>query len=398
MALELRPELAEREQILVGDRPRGLEHRVVQRRRVALGEDQVVVVGVLGVLVVEVEVLLHQHRHQVGRRHRRRRVAGVGGRGGADRVDAELLAELAHAATSRSRLLFDVGEELLEGLGELLDALLLEHRDDVVVVDAGGLQVLEDLAGALDVLLDRVADLGVVLNRLDRLARHRVDRVGPGELLDVEDVAVVGVLGRGRRPQAALRARALRRQRLPVGAREDVLVGLVGQLRVGDRQLALELVVTADVVEALVDLGVDARHEEGGDRGDLGQVAAALGETLEAADVRLGDLAVALEREDQRHVDGDAGGDRLLDRGQALLRGRDLHEQVRAVDVLRQPLRLVGRALGVVGEVRVDLERDPAVLGARRSTGAARRRRPGCRGWRAPGRSPSARAPSRAPL
>ena len=63
-----------------------------------------VVVGVLGVLVVELEVLLQQDRHQVGRRHRGRRVAGVGGRGGADRVDAQLLAELAHAATSRSRL------------------------------------------------------------------------------------------------------------------------------------------------------------------------------------------------------------------------------------------------------------------------------------------------------
>ena len=104
VALELRPELAERQQVLVRDRSGGLEHRVVERRRVALGEDQVVVIGVLGVLVVEVEVLLHQHRHQVGRRHRGRRVAGVGGGGGANRVDAELLAELAHAATSRSRL------------------------------------------------------------------------------------------------------------------------------------------------------------------------------------------------------------------------------------------------------------------------------------------------------
>ena len=104
VALELRAEPAERQQVLVRDRPGRLEHRVVQRRRVALGEDQVVVVGVVGVLVVELEVLLHQHRHQVGRRHRGRRVAGVGGRGGADRVDAQLLAELAHAATSRSRL------------------------------------------------------------------------------------------------------------------------------------------------------------------------------------------------------------------------------------------------------------------------------------------------------
>ena len=42
-----RAELAEGEQLLVGDRAGGDEHRVDERRRVALGEDQVVVVGVL---------------------------------------------------------------------------------------------------------------------------------------------------------------------------------------------------------------------------------------------------------------------------------------------------------------------------------------------------------------
>ena len=71
---------------------------------------------------------------------------------------------------------------------------------------------------------------------------------------------------------------------------------------------------------------------------------------------------MALEREDQRDVDGDAGGDRLLDRGQALVRGGDLDQQVRAVDQAVQALGLVDRGLGVVREVRVDLERDPAVL------------------------------------
>ena len=174
----------------------------------------------------------------------------------------------------------------------------------------------------------------MVLERLDRVARHRVDGVGPDQLLDVEHVAVLGVLGRGRRPQAALRRRALGGQRVPVVAREDLLVGLVGELGVGDRELALELGVAADLVEPLVGLGVDARDEERGDRRDPARVAAALDEPLEAADVGLGDRAVALEREDQRHVDGDAARDRLLDRRQALERGGDLHEQVRAVDEL----------------------------------------------------------------
>ena len=151
-------------------------------------------------------------------------------------------------------------------------------------------------------------------------------------------------------------------QRLPAVAREDLLVGLVGELGVRDRELALQLVVAADLVEALVGLGVDAGDEERGDRGDAARVPAALDEALEPADVGLGDLAMAVEREDQRDVDRDAARDRLLDRRQALLGGRDLHEQVLAVDQRVQALGLLDRALGVVGEVRVDLERDPAVL------------------------------------
>ena len=120
--------------------------------------------------------------------------------------------------------------------------------------------------------------------------------------------------------------------------------------------------MAADLVEPAVGLGVDAADEEGRDRGDPRRVAAALDEALQAADVRLGDLPMALEREDQRHVDGDAGGDRLLDRGQALRRRGDLDQQVGLLDQRVQALGLGDRALGVVGEVRVDLERDPAVL------------------------------------
>jgi hypothetical protein len=71
---------------------------------------------------------------------------------------------------------------------------------------------------------------------------------------------------------------------------------------------------------------------------------------------------VALEREDQGDVDRDAGGNRLLDRGQALAGRGDLDQQVGLLDERVQALGLVDRALRVVREVRVDLERDPAVL------------------------------------
>ena len=233
----------------------------------------------------------------------------------------------------------------------------------------------------------------VVLERPDRLERHRVHRVRPDQLLDVDHVAVVGVLRRRRRPQAALRRGAGGRQLVPVRPGEDLLIGRVRELRVGDRQRALELVVAADLVEPAVGLGVHARDEERRHRRDRARVTAPVDQALQAADVRLGHLAVALEREDQRHVDGDAGGDRLLDRRQARGRGGDLHQQVRALDERVQALGLGDRGLGVVREVRVDLERDPAVLAVALvpDGAAAHRRRHGCRRARARGRSPSAR-------
>src|SRR3954447_7111192 len=111
MALEPGVELAEREQLVVVDDPRRLEDRVVERRRVTLGEDQVVVGRVVEVVRVEPQIAaVEQHGHQVGGRHGRRRVTRARGRAGADGVHPQLLAELAeairvaHAGTIESRL------------------------------------------------------------------------------------------------------------------------------------------------------------------------------------------------------------------------------------------------------------------------------------------------------
>ena len=95
VALEAAPELAEREQVLVGDRAGGLEEAVVQGRGVTLGEDQMVVAGVFGTSEVVVQVLGEQHGDEVGGGHRRRRMARPCGVACPDRVDAELLSELA---------------------------------------------------------------------------------------------------------------------------------------------------------------------------------------------------------------------------------------------------------------------------------------------------------------
>src|ERR687896_7004 len=49
----------------------------------------------------------------------------------------------------------DALEELPERVGELLDALALEHGRDVVVIDSGGGQVTEDFARFVEPLLER---------------------------------------------------------------------------------------------------------------------------------------------------------------------------------------------------------------------------------------------------
>ena len=76
---------------------------------------------------------------------------------------------------------------------------------------------------------------------------------------------------------------------------------------------------------------------------------------------RVQDLAVPLEREDQRDVDADPLGEDGGDRGQPLTGGRDLDEDVRPVDRRPQGQRGGDRALGVLGEPGIDLDRHPAV-------------------------------------
>ena len=95
MALDPAAEPTEGEHLLVADGAGGLEHRVQQRRRVALAEDEVVVARVVGRAEVVMQVLRHEDGHQVGGRHRRRRVAAACRAARSNGIDAELLAELA---------------------------------------------------------------------------------------------------------------------------------------------------------------------------------------------------------------------------------------------------------------------------------------------------------------
>ena len=82
-------------QLLVRDDARRLEHGVQQRRRVPLGEDQVVAGRVVRLPPVVAQIPGLQHRHHIGGRHARRRMTGPGGGAAPDRIDPQLLGQLA---------------------------------------------------------------------------------------------------------------------------------------------------------------------------------------------------------------------------------------------------------------------------------------------------------------
>ena len=144
---------------------------------------------------------------------------------------------------------------------------------------------------------------------------------------------------------------------------EHLLVGVVGDPRVGQRCRTLELhgLWRADGVETLVHLGVDARDEERRHGVDLRDVVSCGERGVEPVQVGVHDLLVALHREDQGDVDADALGEGAADRRQAFFRCRDLDQRVGTVDDLPQLHRLSRGLLGVVRQTRVHLDRHPTV-------------------------------------
>jgi hypothetical protein len=127
---------------------------------------------------------------------------------------------------------------------------------------------------------------------------------------------------------------------------------------VGDRHPAAERRVRR---ERGVGLGIDARDEERGHRGDPGDPLAGADPSLEAAQVRLDHLLVALHREEQRHIDRHARSGQLLDGIDAGGGRGDLDQDVGKIESPPEVERLGDRRLGIVGEVGGALEGDETV-------------------------------------
>jgi len=96
-----------------------------------------------------------------------------------------------------SRFVLERVEELLERAGELLDALAVQGFGDVVVVHASASETVDERPGLREVVFETGFGLSVVVVLLDGFFGHRVDGVGADQLLDVDGVGVVGVLGGG---------------------------------------------------------------------------------------------------------------------------------------------------------------------------------------------------------
>ena len=117
-------------------------------------------------------------------------------------------------------------------------------------------------------------------------------------------------------------------------------------------------------LQAAVHLGVDPADEEGGHTGHPGQLALASrgDERLEAAQVGLHDLVVAVEPEDERDVDTAAFADQRLNGRHAFTRGRHLDQEVGLGDRVVELPRISHGALGVVRQRGRDFEGDEPVL------------------------------------
>ncbi len=138
---------------------------------------------------------------------------------------------------------------------------------------------------------------------------------------------------------------------------------LVGEACVGDRSppAQVQRLRRADLVQPPVDLGVHPADEEGGHRRDGREVTPRRMGLAHAVQEGAEHLVVAVEGEDQRHVDADAFGKRGADRLQAGLGGGDLHEHVPPVHQPPQGPCLGDRCRRVVSDARVHLERPPSV-------------------------------------
>src|SRR5581483_1541586 len=150
---------------------------------------------------------------------------------------------------------------------------------------------------------------------------------------------------------------------VPTITDEQIGEELIGKLRLGNCSPAPQgaALRSSHRVERGVHGGVDPADKERCDASHGRHVTTACRQQLEALEVRVDDLAVTLEREDERDVDVAAFADHCPDRRYTLGGGGDLDVQVGLIDALVKRSCCGDRSCGVVSKLGRDFDGDEAV-------------------------------------
>src|SRR5271170_3233266 len=123
--------------------------------------------------------------------------------------------------------------QFVERLDEFRDPLALQLSRDALQVHIEPLETLAHIRPFGDMPLEPQLRAPEATVGIECLERHGVDGARHHQFLDVFDRAVAGILGGGRGPQQALRVRTARGELLPLPARGDLFVDLVGAAGAG---------------------------------------------------------------------------------------------------------------------------------------------------------------------
>src|SRR5262249_37476115 len=174
--------------------------------------------------------------------------------------------------------------------------------------------------------------------------RNCVNGVRPDEFLDIEHVAVFGILCAGACPEQTLGLATVCGERLPAGSAEKLLILFVGAAGVSDSNFAMERLeegLFARVgfgLEHSVDFAVDERinaaDEEAGNAGDVRNVLALGYTSFQSREISFCDLFVSRLRKQKRDVDVDALFQGLANRGNSLGSRGDLDHDIGAANGL----------------------------------------------------------------
>ena len=131
-------------------------------------------------------------------------------------------------------------QQLVEGVGEQLDAVDQQLVGDFLHGNAGLLERRHGLGGRVDIFGQAGAQLAVIAESVEGGRRNGVDGVRADQLFDVDARRDSLILCAGAGPQQALRLRAFGGERFPSRAAEQLLIFLVGEFGVGDGHFAFE--------------------------------------------------------------------------------------------------------------------------------------------------------------